>query len=96
MGANFMDVTNLIVGGAFGGDWTLFAIISLAIIAIMAFKWRLPASLALGMGWALVYGFYIIPTIKSTSIELILALLTVGLAISIISGLLKYGARSQN
>lgn len=94
--ANFMDILSMIVGGAFGADWTLFAIISLAVIAVLAFKWRLPISFALGLAWATVYGFYVINATKGSPIELILALLTVALAISIVSLVLKLGSRSQN
>jgi len=94
--ANFMDILSMIVGGAFGADWTLFVLISLAAIAIMAFKWKLPITLALGMGWATVYGFYVINATKGTPVEMILAILTVALAISIVSSIMKFGSRSQN
>lgn len=94
--ANFMDIFSMIVGGAFGGDWTLFAIIALAGLAIMAFKWRLPITVALGLGWGVTYGFYVINATSGSPIQTILALLTVALAISIGSSLLKFGARSQN
>lgn len=93
--ANFMDITSMIVGGAFGADWTLFAIIALGVIAIIAFKWRLPVTIALGMAWSVVYGFYVINATAGSPIQMILALLTVAVAISIVSSLMKLGNRSQ-
>lgn len=93
MPTTFMDVLDVIIRNAFGGDWTLFALVSLAIIVFFAFKWRIPSIIALGFAWCLVYAFYVIS--PSSIIQMILAVVSLGVAVSIISSILKYGAKSQ-
>lgn len=94
--ANFVDLIGFTVGGAFGGDWTFFAIIIMIMIAIGTFKFRLPAVVGLAAAWGIVYAFNIMPNVQSSNIDFILKLLTLAMGIVIIIGLLKYVSRGQN
>lgn len=87
---NFADITNQYVFSWFGADFTLFAIIGLIIIIGLAYLFRLPYHLSLSIGWVLVYMFDLLGGGQSVILQAILLLLSIGLAIMIIKGVLDY------
>jgi len=87
---NFADITNQYVFSWFGADFTLFAIIGLIVIIGLAYLFRLPYHLSLSIGWVLVYMFDLLGGGQSVILQAILLLLSIGLAIMIIKGVLDY------
>jgi len=87
---NFADMTNQYVFSWFGADFTLFAIIGLIIIIGLAYLFRLPYHLSLVIGWVLVYMFDLLGGGQSVILQAILLLLSIGLAVMIIKGVLDY------
>lgn len=87
---NFADITNQYVFSWFGADFTLFAIIGLIVIIGLAYLFRLPYHLSLSIGWVLVYMFDLLGGGQSVVLQAILLLLSIGLAVMIIKGVLDY------
>ena len=87
---NFADITNQYVFSWFGADFSLFAIIGLIVIIGLAYLFRLPYHLSLSIGWVLVYMFDLLGGGQSVILQAILLLLSIGLAIMIIKGVLDY------
>lgn len=87
---NFADMTNQFVFGWFGADFTLFAIVCLIIIVALSYLFRLPYHLSLSIAWVLVYMFDLLGGGQSVILQAILLLLSIGLAVMIIKGVLDY------
>jgi hypothetical protein len=71
-----------------GLDWTLFAIGCLGLIAIMAYKFRIPFVVSLGAGWVLTYALFLLSGGLANQLIPIMMLLGIGIVIKIISGLM--------
>lgn len=84
------DIVSEFVFGWFGGDFTLFAFICLIMIIAFTYMFRFPFQLALVIGWVLVYMFDLLGGGQSYILQITLMLLSLGLAISIIKGVLDY------
>ena len=85
-----IDLMNCVVGSMFGWDFALFAIACMIGVALLAYYFRLPMVLGLGFAWALVYGFYLLSG-GSSLLLLLMAVLTIGIAIRIITSLWSFG-----
>lgn len=85
-----VDLVNDFVFGWFGSDFTLFAFICLIIIIALTYMFRFPFQLALVIGWVLIYMFDLLGGGQSVILQAILLLLSLGLAIGIIKGVLDY------
>lgn len=84
------DIVSEFVFGWFGGDFTLFAFLCLIMIIALTYMFRFPFQLALVIGWVLVYMFDLLGGGQSYILQITLMLLSLGLAISIIKGVLDY------
>jgi len=91
-GANttVQDLVNYNVGTLFGLDFTLFAIASVFIIALMLYKFNMPAKLALPIGWVICYMFDIMAG-GSPNLQLFMFLLIMAMGILVLQGILRLG-----
>lgn len=87
---NFADMLNVIINGWFGFDYTLLAIVCVMIVAGMAYAFRLPFTLNLVIAWSLIYMFDLMSGGTSYFLQMIWVLLSIGLAVLIIRGVLGY------
>ncbi len=84
------------VFGFFGADFTLFAFICLMIIAGIVYLYRFPFVLGLILAWVLVYMFDLLGGGNSFILQFLLALLSLGIAVSIVKGVLDYAKEWSN
>lgn len=84
------DIVSEFVFGWFGGDFTLFAFICLLLIGAICYMVRFPFVLGLITGWVLVYMFDLLGGGTSYILQMLLALLSLGIAVTIIKGVLDY------
>lgn len=87
---NFNDMLIEFIGGWFGMDFTLFAFICLILIGAVCYMFRFPFVLGLITGWVLVYMFDLLGGGTSYILQMLLALLSLGIAVMIIKGVLDY------
>ena len=93
-GSSFLDMLMCGVGNGFGGDWTVFALFLVIGLIFLAYTIKMPSVVALALGWALVYAMTIISG-GSFIFDIAFSLLTVGMGITIMITLLKYGKQSR-
>lgn len=86
----FNDLLMELIGGWFGYDFTLFAFVSLLVLAGAGYLFRLPSILVTILGWGLVYMFDMLGGGQSYLLQIILLLLSIAIAIEIIRGVLSY------
>lgn len=91
---SFLDVADFLNCGSFatfGGDGTIFTIGALLIFALFAYKARLNPTLSMVFAWGLTYAFYLMFGSASQWLQMIIAVLSIGIGVRLVSGILTYG-----
>ena len=87
--ATVQTLADCFVGTLFGLDWTIAAFVSLAVIASLAYWFRIPSVVSMGLGFAWLYMFDLIAG-GSNILQFGMAILALGFAVNLFIGMISY------
>lgn len=90
--AGFRSMFDCVLGAGFGFDYFIIALLLIGAVAFLAYKYRLPSSLMLGLAFALVYSLDIMSG-GTYLLRVLLVLCALGIIVSIAYGVLSLGER---